>query len=220
MRLREFVAEAETGTTRSREIDRRLGELGYKKLGQGADATVYAKDSSHVIKILMPEDPSTRSEQVFNRFYEFCREHSNVRCLPVFNEVNAIEIGGQEYLQIDMERLEPVPSGSVKEAMVWLLSDLATGKLNWPAVKNQLMDPQSWSDYTGELDAQDIIGAVRAMRPAELQAYQQLYKVMTLLYHTGRINKIGWDLHTENVMQRSNGELVIIDPWFAINDGL
>jgi hypothetical protein len=39
-----------------------------------------------------------------------------------------------------------------------------------------------------------------------------------MLYHTGSINKIGWDLHTENVMQRKDGTLVIIDPWFAINE--
>ena len=42
---------------------------------------------------------------------------------------------------------------------------------------------------------------------------------MRLVYATGRINKVGWDLHTENVMMRKNGELVIIDPWFAMNEG-
>jgi len=26
-------------------------------------------------------------------------------------------------------------------------------------------------------------------------------------------------LHTENVMQRSNGELVIVDPWFVNSKG-
>jgi len=43
---------------------------------------------------------------------------------------------------------------------------------------------------------------------------------MSLLYNTGRINKIGWDLHTENVMQRSDGTLVIIDPWFSTVEGM
>jgi hypothetical protein len=42
---------------------------------------------------------------------------------------------------------------------------------------------------------------------------------MKLLYQSGKINKFGWDLHTENVMQRSNGELVIVDPWFANSKG-
>lgn len=41
-----------------------------------------------------------------------------------------------------------------------------------------------------------------------------------MLYKTGQINKIGWDLHTENVMHRRNGQLVIIDPWFNIEDSI
>ena len=45
--------------------------------------------------------------------------------------------------------------------------------------------------------------------------YKQLYTVMQILYNTGRINKFGWDLHTANVMQRQNGQPVIIDPWFS-----
>ena len=208
--------EAEEGTTASRTIDRRLAQLGYQKIGSGADAKVYAKEGDYVIKILMPESTSTRSEQVFNQFYEFCVQHPQLRCLPRFNEVNQIEIGGQEYTQIDMERLGPIPSGSVKEAMVWLLSDLATGNSGWDEVKSTLTNPESWSDYTGELAPQEITGAIAAMSPRELASYKQLYRAMQLLYKTGRINKIGWDLHTENVMQRANGELVIIDPWFAI----
>ena len=45
--------------------------------------------------------------------------------------------------------------------------------------------------------------------------YKQLYTVMQLLYSAGKINKFGWDLHTANVMQRGNGQPVIIDPWFS-----
>lgn len=51
------------------------------------------------------------------------------------------------------------------------------------------------------------------------KTYATLFTVMKLLYQSGRINKFGWDLHTENVMQRSNGQLVIIDPWFADSKG-
>ena len=53
----------------------------------------------------------------------------------------------------------------------------------------------------------------------EKEKYHYLYELMRLVYATGQINKVGWDLHTENVMMRKNGELVIIDPWFAMNEG-
>ena len=44
---------------------------------------------------------------------------------------------------------------------------------------------------------------------------QILYQLMVILYHTGRINKFGWDLHTGNVMKRKDGTMVITDPWFS-----
>jgi hypothetical protein len=36
------------------DITKKLQSAGYKKLGSGADATVWAKDDNYVIKILMP----------------------------------------------------------------------------------------------------------------------------------------------------------------------
>ena len=47
------------------------------------------------------------------------------------------------------------------------------------------------------------------------KTYATLFRIMKVLY---QLYPKEWDLHTENVMQRANGELVIIDPWFS--DGL
>jgi len=44
-------------------------KLGYKKIGSGADSTVFAKEAGYVIKILMPEDPGSRAVEVFKKFY-------------------------------------------------------------------------------------------------------------------------------------------------------
>ena len=52
------------------------------------------------------------------------------------------------------------------------------------------------------------------MNEQERLKYEVLFKLMTLLYHTGRINKVGWDLHTENAMMRGD-TIVITDPWFG-----
>jgi hypothetical protein len=209
------VHEAEADTLHSDEIKRQLTAAGYKELGTGADASVWAKDSSYVIKILMPEDAGSRAEETFRKFYEFCQEHQDLECLPKFNEVNVIDIQGKDYTQIDMERLIPLKSRSFNEGLVYLLSDYATKKMPWEQVKQALSQPKTWHDteYFSKSANQFAlkISSLNKLNDAKLAV---LYNVMTLLYHTGRINKMGWDLHTENAMQREDGTIVITDPWF------
>ena len=104
--------------------------------------------------------------------------------------------------------------------MVWVLSDYAAKKMQWKDVFKELTQPNTWKYWEPPPDKEKIINIIKNMSQQDILQYAVLYSVMTLLYHTGRINKLGWDLHTENVMQRQDGTLVIIDPWFALNDGI
>jgi hypothetical protein len=220
MMLQEIIdrsfSEAEEGTAHSAEIARNLQSMGYKKLGSGTDATVWAKEKGYVIKILMPDEPNSRAEQVFQRFYEFCKQNSDIACLPRFNAVNKIQIFDREYTQIDMERLLPLRPNSFEEGMVWYLSDYATKNIPWAEVKQALSSHHLWINTNWHKVAREMANKVSNFSAKENAVYSLLYTAMTLLYHTGRINKFGWDLHTENVMRRRNGQLVIIDPWFHL----
>lgn len=220
MRATEFT-EAEVGTPNAKEITNQLKAAGYSNVGTGSDSTVWSKDESHVIKILMPDDPSSsQAERVFQKFYEFCQRHYELSCLPKFNEVNTIDIGGKDYTQINMEKLNPIKNNTFEEAMVWALSFEANENLSWDSVVQKLLKPRTW--YGGETRVMRKMPEFVRQRmnlPGFINTYSQLYKVMKRLYRTGEINKLGWDLHTENVMQRSNGQLVIIDPWFNTNTG-
>jgi hypothetical protein len=92
--------------------------------------------------------------------------------------------------------------------MVWALSDMVTENLSWDTVfKELLVQHMQVSKYMLELVRKRINSR------EFINTYGQLYEVMKSLYQTGKINKFGWDLHTENVMQRSNGQLVIIVPF-------
>ena len=213
------VSEAESGTPNAREIARQLKSAGYKQLGSGVDATVWAKDTSHVIKILMPDDANSHAEQVFQKFYEFSQSHQDIDCVPKFHMVNKIDIGDREYTQIEMEHLYPIRKNSLEEALVWILSDYAVSGEPWRQVAGELADPATWETYSGRIGPKlaELV-TVNFKNPKILSMYSMLYAVMKLLYQSGHINKFGWDLHTENVMQRNNGQLVIIDPWFHINE--
>ena len=212
--------EADSKSQYAHEIALKLQDAGYKKLGIGADSTVWAKDDSYVIKILMPDDPSSQAEKVFQKFYEFCQQHPKLSCLPKFNEVNTIDIGGKDYTQIEMEKLTPIVNNTFEEAMVWALSDMANDNLSWEAVVKELLNPNTWNGgMTRVMRKMTMFVPQRMNSPEFNKTYSQLYEVMRQLYQTGQINEFGWDLHTENVMQRSNGQLVIIDPWFIATKG-
>ena len=213
------VDEAEVATKNSNEIWRQLKAAGYHYVGSGADATVFAKDDSHVIKILMPEDAGSKAEQVFRKFYEFSISHQNLLCVPRFNEVNTIDINGKDYTQIEMEKLSSIDKNSFAEGLVWYLSDFTSANTPWAAVDSKLAQADTWYMYSPNYSG-TFARTWQSLQenPASKKTYamyKQLYTVMQLLYRTGNINRFGWDLHTANVMQRGNGQPVIIDPWFS-----
>jgi hypothetical protein len=220
MRANEFVKEAEVGTPNAKEIESTMARAGYKKLGSGADATVWTKDESTVIKILMPDEPGSAAEKTFLKFYEFSQQHQNVPNLPKFYKINNAHhapfvVGDRSYTLIAMERLNPIPSGSFNEAMIWILSDFAQTQLPWQQVIDQISDETTWEGFADVSKIDNVLQTIDQWDDRDQQEWGVLFTIMQMLYATGRINNMGWDLHTENVMQRKDGTLVIIDPWFS-----
>jgi hypothetical protein len=48
-----------------------------------------------------------------------------------------------------------------------------------------------------------------------MDGYKLLFTTMQMLYMAGKQAGLGWDLHTENVMIRRDGTLVIVDPFYS-----
>lgn len=222
MRAHEFITEAETDTHRAQHIFDTLESKGYVRLGSGADATVWARDAATVIKIIMPDEGAARdgASRTFYRFYEFCQDHRDLDCLPRFHRIGGVHhstftVDGVDYLQIAMERLQPLEQYSPRTALVWMLSDLSAKNVSWEDALHYMQDPLEWEDWdeSGAVSIEDIISWIDALDDAELAEWAVLYNTMRLLYHRGRINRMGWDLHTENAMLRGD-TVVIVDPWF------
>ena len=204
MRAHELTAY-ESGTDNSAQIFAKLKSLGYERLGSGQDATVWSKDENSVIKILMPSDKPHQAENGFITFYDFCQQHKDLPNLPKFVDIGGahhtvFEINGQPYRQIAMERLVPIKG--LEERMVWMLSDFANTRANWDQTKVKIT----------ELD-QDI--GKMFSDPKFNADYALLFSTMQVLCLIGKSNGLGWDLHTENVMQRRDGTLVIVDPFYS-----
>jgi len=226
MRAQEFLLEFDVFEDYD-TIGQTMRQAGYTELGSGSEASVWTKDVGTVIKIIVPEDDAglDRAVATFKKFYEFCMSHQDLKCVPRFIKIQGqhyaeFTIDGNTYLQIAMEQLYPIKNNSFEEAMVWYMSYYVSENKEWPEVKELLSDPQTWAGTDFESVAEELANRVRELSGPIEKDYKILYNVMMFLYLRGKINKMGWDLHTENVMQRKNGDLVIIDPWFSMEEDL
>ena len=183
------------------KLVKELNQIGYKQIGQGQDAMVFRKDTTHVIKYIFPVNVRELSDatKMFLVFYKFCKENPSPH-LPIFSNVNEVEVDGETLLQISMENLYPLKNGSDDQYIVWGLSDLAFDKTPWYQTKERLNNDRFWGQDGKKPDLSNI------------ENYRSLYLVMVSLARN--IPKgILFDIHTENVMKRKDGTLVITDPW-------
>jgi hypothetical protein len=212
MRKQEFVTEYEKYTDNSKQIFAELEKAGYQYLGGGIDATVWGRDEGEVLKVLMPQNAKADAERGFLIFHDACIAMKSSPHVPRFlEEYSVFEINGEDYMQITMERLQPITPGSIEEAIVWGLSDLCTADyLSWDDVTMQLEDPSFW-DHLDFMTLDKIDKVVRY-----IDGYEHLFETMRAFYNVAKKNNgINWDLHTENVMQRDDGTLVITDPFMV-----
>ena len=187
-------------------INSALRKAGYQFIGKGYDAQVWMKDEGTVVKILMPEAQENEAIESFKDFYRFVKRNPSVN-LPVFKKVDGREvykfsIKGKPFMQFGMEQLYPIQEGSLDEWVVWMMADLSAKNMNWVSAKEEMMSEKD--KFAKEFSAQN---------DSKMNEYKSLYDTLNKLYKVGMKKGYGWDPHTENVMQRSDGTLVITDPW-------
>jgi hypothetical protein len=219
MQLFELFQLDEFSEEHAKKIAATMKKAGYKELGSGADASVYVKDAGTVIKILMPESGNLgTAERTFLEFYNFVQKLPGIPNLPRFYKIQGqhytkFEIDGEEFYQIAMEQLYPIAPGSLEEGMVWQLSDYAVKDISWETVYKELQDPEQWMGLAPD-EAGNFVNAVKNFTDKQKHDYAYLFVLMQLLFRTGQAKKLFWDLHTANMMQRADGTLVIVDPWY------
>ena len=191
-----------------------LEQAGYTHLGSGQDATVWGKDPSEVLKVLMPSANKVEAETSFLKFIDMCTAQNNNPHVPRFiDEYSVFEINGTEYMQVTMERLKPLKKNGYAASMVWAMSDLCTeDTITWSMAVRQMQGKSFWIGFPYDFDGISVQQLLAS--PVVDAHYHQLFSTMQYFFKNGQKHGLGWDLHTENVMQRSNGTIVITDPFF------
>lgn len=190
-------------------ITNSLKKAGYKKLGTGMDATVWMKDQGTVVKIIMPDYDPEKSIGRMSTFYKFAKQHPELENLPKFKKADGRELykfslGGVPFMQVSMEQLSPLKKDSFEEWVVWWLSGEVDK--NWKIAYDSLTN-------TRMAQHKEFRKQFKNLPPDQVEKYRKFYETFRMLYRLGKKNKFGWDAHTENVMQRNDGTLVITDPW-------
>jgi hypothetical protein len=171
-------------------INAHMEKMGYKRLGGGRDAQVYAKQEGSIIKILIPQDGKTvgSAEIPFLEFYKYCRANQKNPHLPKFGKIQGqdyadFHLDGERFVQIAQERLSDIPAPSEYDDMLF-----------------------------------DMINSVENNTPLEqkYQGYELFYKTLKSVAQRGR--ELGFEndfIKSDddfNIMLRGK-TLVITDPW-------
>ena len=197
----------------SKFINTSLKNAGYKFIGSGYDAQVWMKDEGTVVKILMPKEDNS-AHDTFKTFYKLSKKLNSPN-LPQFKQVDGREvynftINDQPFVQYGMEQLYPLEKDSLDEYVVWMLADLSAKQLDWAKVVDLI------SNYSGKgmyPKAEKLQKEFVAQNTSKLKEYEIFYNTLRKLNKVGNKKGYGWDPHTENIMRRDDGTLVITDPW-------
>lgn len=205
-RIRAMTYEAQMDEV-GKFINNALKKAGYQFIGKGLDAQVWMKDEGTVVKILMPETQENEAIESFKSFYNFVKRHSELPNLPKFKKVDGREvysftIKGKPYMQFGMEQLYPLKNDSLDEWVVWHMADYSAKQVDWEVAK------EGMSNESDPLAKQFI-----TQNTSKMNDYKILYDTLRMLHKVGSKKGYGWDPHTENIMQRSDGTLVVTDPW-------
>lgn len=225
MRSQEFISEF---SRTAPDIRKYLEKRGYKFLGAGVDQQAYLEPKTgHVLKVFGTQcdnrkgEPTLSDDQLMFKMYaDFCKRYKDNPFLPriygyeTFVYDTPLPQGAKDtsppkyqkclYLQI---RTELLSAYSPDERTV--LSDMS----------NAIQESVSWDQYYSDMEYVDEeqwytpIWNRMTNSPEKIKMWGEFYKTMETLYKLGSKWGYHWDLHGDNIMRRSDGTPVIVDPW-------
>lgn len=168
----------------------RFTGAGWEIAGEGRDQIVLAKPGSNTVLKIVGSGSLPRQAEI-RRYVEFFRAHQRNPHFPRVGPDRKLDWKGQNYYAYTQERLQGLPGD---EAVLDYLENFIGGYVRDPAVIKQDIPPGLTYDQVDGLT-----GAIDSM--------------------LGTGPGSGYDLgNVANIMQRANGQLVIVDPFSSFDD--
>lgn len=213
MKITDLLTEASDFHPDIRTI---MSNKGYKFLGKGVDQQAYLAPDGSVMKIFGTKESQysrgskqlTLQQQSFIVFADYCQKHPNNTFLPKIYGWETFEFEGSLYLQINVERLFPLPDGEDGEwgmALEWVAERVHSKS------SRGIRDPQEVLDSLVDDSGSTGSEVLSHFGEGILDFIQALIDLSKLSHKYG----FGLDLHGGNYMVTSDGDIVISDPFHA-----
>ena len=186
----------------ARQIMKKMeDELGLKKLGSGAFGDVMQSPDPNWVYKVLEKDPA------YEEYIDFIAKNPN-KHYPKIKRVKKMtsffkryQVQESKFTVIVIEKLEPIPQERIDFAVDLVNSDVddipshnPDGDENYSGLTLEELMSHDWEEWTSE-DMWSTYYAARTLRKSELK-------------RSGTF----MDLHKNNIMQRADGTIVLIDP--------
>jgi hypothetical protein len=190
---------------RHKSLEDKMKKQGFAHLGSGAEADVWSKDEGSVTKVVLGKDEFEKKAESLPLFIEYVTLNQKDEHLPKLMKIDGKTMDkfkgedGKTYYQVNMERLKPLDSAAKK-----LIQKITVdGNFRKRASFGPLWMEKIRMKFKG---TDDLSPDMQKQLPTFMETVRGLY-----VFCSKKGAK--WDLATSNVMQRSDGTLVITDPW-------
>ena len=194
-----------------RGIRKTLEKKGYQALGAGVDQEAYLEPGGQtVLKIFGTQGNSgnlSHDQRMFAKWAKFCQRNSDNPFLPRYSGWQPFDYNGETYLQIRTELLRS-PTTPQEKNLVAAISTLGYAFERY-GISFLDLDKNKISARSYRLVSQAV---------GEDNVPLLLNTLLELIHTTQRKKRYGWDLHPGNIMLRSNGQVVLNDPYVLDND--
>jgi hypothetical protein len=207
--LEEMAGEIHGGVRKA------LMAKGYKYLGSGIDKQAYLEPGTGQVLIVFGYRKGMKDfspdQRMFIDWINYCNKNANNPHLPKFSGFETFQFGGQNYIQARMEPLQEL-SDDVGMLVHQIDDAVSKAKQNF---KKQIKNITSYASFASAEEG-DNIGYELEDTIEYLggeQAAINLLKTVRQVQQFARKHQFTVDLHRGNYMTRSDGTIVVNDPF-------
>ena len=196
-------------------IRKALANKGYKYLGGGIDKQAYLEPNGQVYIVFgyrKGVDDFSPDQRMFINWINYCNKNKDNPHLPRFSGFETFQFQGKNYIQARMEALRELPDevgylvGNIEEVTMQM------GRGNFDRAMKILTGYAQDSSYEGDqplwYEVKDSINFLGGPESAK-----NLLKTVKTVQQFARKHNYTIDLHRGNYMARSDGTIVVNDPF-------
>lgn len=206
------------------DIQRILKKKGYQLLGHGVDQMAFLAPGGAAVLKIFGAGPARKDtqpgeaikfspeQQMFLTWVRYCSRHKDNPFLTRFYGGEGgkpwapFVFKNRLYIQMWQERLYP---GSVLSGELSSLSYMIK-RYGVKDVKRSSLGQETVNQAFDLSDTQFLQKMIKELGQKRFDLFLQTIEE---LVHIGQRHGWSWDLHSNNIMRRENGEPVIVDPW-------